>query len=408
MIAVPAAGGAITQATCSKDILPDDWTAACLVGRALTGEAGRDPSVVVLRDRVAIDVSTRYPTIADLLEEADPAAAAQSAAAEGAPVATVDVLYGQSRLLAPCDLQAVKAAGVTFAASLLERVIEEQARGDPALAVAIRDIVAATVAGQLSKIRPGSADALALKAVLVERGTWSQYLEVGIGPDAEIFTKCQPLAAVGPGARIGVHPESKWNNPEPEVVLVIGPRGEIVGATLGNDVNLRDVEGRSALLLGRAKDNNGSCAIGPFVRLLDRSFTLDDVRGSVVSLTVTGADDGFVLTGESSLEQISRDITELAGQLLNPHHQFPDGAMLFTGTMFAPVQDRDALGRGFTHHLGDVVEIASPRLGRLVNVVDHTHAIPPWTFGARALMTSLAARGLLSDRQVLRRARARG
>src|SRR5690606_27366505 len=105
-------------------------------------------------------------------------------------------------------------------------------------------------------------------------GVWSQYLEVAIGKDAEIFTKTQPMASVGFGAQIGIHPESHWNNPEPEVVLAVARTGKIRGATLGNDVNLRDYEGRSALLLGEAKDQNASCAIGPFIRLFDETFSL--------------------------------------------------------------------------------------------------------------------------------------
>jgi fumarylacetoacetate (FAA) hydrolase family protein len=377
------------------DILPDDWADACLVGRALIDGPDGGPAVVVLQGRTAMDITARYPTMSHLLERADPAAAAVAAAANGAPLGSVEDLLAQGRLLAPNDLQAVKAAGVTFATSLLERVVEEQARGDPQRAAALRDSIVEAVGAELSAVRPGSPEAAALKALLIERGAWSQYLEVGIGPDAEIFTKCQPMASVGPGARIGIHPDSEWNNPEPEVVLVINSSGAIVGATLGNDVNLRDIEGRSALLLGRAKDNNGSCAIGPFIRLLDVRFTLDDLRGVTVSLTVRGADDNFLMTGESSLIRISRDITDLAAQLVGPNHQYPDGAMLFTGTMFAPVADRDAPGRGFTHHIGDTVEIASPRFGRLTNVVDRTDAIAPWTFGTRALMANLARRGLI-------------
>jgi fumarylacetoacetate (FAA) hydrolase family protein len=297
-------------------------------------------------------------------------------------------------LLAPCDLQAIKAAGVTFVASMLERVIEEQARGDPAKAEAVRSKITGILGANLRSVQPGSPAAARVKDVLIAEGLWSQYLEVGIGPDAEIFTKSQPMSAVGTGADIGIHRQSTWNNPEPEIVLAVNSRGETVGATLGNDVNLRDFEGRSALLLGKAKDNNASCAIGPFVRLFDRTFGIDNVRRADIALTVDGP-DGFRLEGSSSIGQISRDPLDLAGQAIGPNHQYPDGLMLFLGTMFAPTQDRHGPGLGFTHEIGDVVTIATPSLGALANRVNYADAIAPWTFGAGALMRNLAARGLL-------------
>lgn len=297
-------------------------------------------------------------------------------------------------LLAPCDLQAIKASGVTFVASLLERVIEEQARGDARKADAVRQSIVAIIGGNLRSIRPGSPQAQAVKAALIAQGVWSQYLEVGIGPDAEIFTKAQPMSAVGTGAEIGVLPKSEWNNPEPEIVLAVNSAGRIVGATLGNDVNLRDLEGRSALLLGKAKDNNASCAIGPFIRLFDEEFGLDDVRRADVELKVRGA-DGFSFTASSSMSQISRDPEELVAQTMGRHHQYPDGMMLFLGTMFAPTIDRFAPGQGFTHAVGDIVEVSTPALGTLVNQVQYTDRIAPWTFGTAALMSNLARRGLL-------------
>jgi fumarylacetoacetate (FAA) hydrolase family protein len=291
--------------------------------------------------------------------------------------------------LAPCDLAAIKAAGVTFVSSMLERVIEEQARGDPAKAESVRKAIVAVIGENLAAVRPGSPDAARLKEVLIEARAWSQYLEVGIGPDAEIFTKAQPMSAVGLGADIGIHPTSQWNNPEPEIVLAVNSRAEVVGATLGNDVNLRDFEGRSALLLGKAKDNNASCAIGPFVRLFDGDFGLDDVRRCELALRVDGP-DGFTLNGASSMAKISRDPLDLVAHAIGPNHQYPDGFMLFLGTMFAPTQDRHGPGQGFTHVVGDVVTIATPKLGALVNRVEHSDRIEPWTFGVRALMACLA------------------
>jgi len=338
-----------------------------------------------------------------LLERDDPAAVVRGAS--GKRVGTLhDILVntGRSRhdeqcahLLAPCDLQVIKAAGVTFASSLLERVIEERAGGDPAKALDIRSQVQAAIGTDLKTIRPGSAQAMQLKALLIEQGMWSQYLEVGIGPDAEVFTKAPVLSAVGCGAEVGIHPASAWNNPEPEVVLAVDSRARIAGATLGNDVNLRDIEGRSALLLGKAKDNNASCAIGPFIRLFDASFSLDDLRLEDIELDVVG-DDGFVLKGASTMRQISRDPQDLANQTLGANHQYPDGFMLFLGTLFAPVDDRDAPGRGFTHHVGDIVTIRSRHLGALRNRVNTSDRVAPWTFGLRALMANLAARGLLA------------
>ncbi|AWX93153.1 fumarylacetoacetate hydrolase [Paracoccus mutanolyticus] len=360
--------------------LPQD---GIFVGRVW--RPGIGPCLVTLRDGALVDITSRtVPTMRDLIELDDPVAHVR--ATPGTPVA-------EHRLLAPCDLQAVKASGVTFAASMVERVTEEKAAGDAGAAEAIRTRIGAAIGASLRGIKPGSAEAARVKDLLIAEGLWSQYLEVGIGPDAEIFTKCQPMAAVGHGADVGLHPISRWNNPEPEIVLAVDSRGRIKGATLGNDVNLRDVEGRSALLLGKAKDNNASCAIGPMIRLFDADYTLDHVRRAELTLRVEGQ-DGFVLDGASSMSQISRDPADLVAQMLGRHHQYPDGAMLFLGTLFAPTQDRDAPGQGFTHHPGDVVTISEPRLGALQNTVRLSTECPEWRFGTGALC-ALAARDLL-------------
>ncbi|MEQ9642254.1 MAG: fumarylacetoacetate hydrolase family protein [Alphaproteobacteria bacterium] len=387
----------------SAAIMPRDMTAGTLIGRLWMPGTPGGPSPVWLRDDGVYDLGAVAPTLSMLLALPDPLGAVR--ASRDARLATLDDAVANSHadkrdpsrpyFLAPCDLQALKACGVTFVRSMLERVIEEQAKGDPQAAADIRRAVGDEIGASLRDIVPGSDEAARVKGVLQERGLWSQYLEVGIGPDAEVFTKAQPMAAVGLGAEIGIHPVSAWNNPEPEAVLVIAPDGRIVGATLGNDVNLRDVEGRSALLLGKAKDNRASCAIGPFVRLFDETFGLDHVRDLTITLTVNGGDDGFVLNGTSSLGQISRDPADLAAQAIGAHNQYPDGLMLFTGTLFAPTEDRDAPDQGFTHHLGDVVTIAAPELGALVNRVNRTDRIASWTFGTGALMRNLAERGLL-------------
>ncbi|TAM06168.1 MAG: fumarylacetoacetate hydrolase [Paraburkholderia sp.] len=386
--------------------LPQDLESALLVGRVWrhgeSDDSGEGPSVVVVRNGDVFDITRTVPTTADLFDRTDVVEIARTAQGESlGPVGRLieASLAGQSgggpALLAPCDLQPIKACGVTFAVSLIERVIEEQAGGDPAKAHEVRNAITALIGTDLSKIRPGSEAALRLKAELERRNAWSQYMEVGIGPDAEVFSKSQPMSSVGFGADIGLHPASVWNNPEPEIVLAVSSKGVAVGATLGNDVNLRDIEGRSALLLGKCKDNNGSCAIGPFVRLFDEHFTINTVRQTSVSLRVEGRDDAFVLEGISHMSEISRDPLDLVGQTCGKHHQYPDGFMLFLGTMFSPVKDRDAPGGGFTHHLGDVVTISAPPLGALVNTVRLCTEIAPWTFGTRALYRNLAQRGLL-------------
>jgi fumarylacetoacetate (FAA) hydrolase family protein len=349
------------------------------------------------------DLSRVASTASELLEFDDPAEAVRTARTLERLGSVESILEntafdardeGAPWILAPCDLQAIKACGVTFVASMLERVIEEHARGDAARADAVRRSVAAVIGDDLRRITPGSADAQRVKDVLIAKGLWSQYLEVGIGPDAEIFTKAQPMSAVGTGSEIGIHPKSEWNNPEPEVVLAVNSRGRVVGAALGNDVNLRDFEGRSALLLGKAKDNNASCAIGPFIRLFDKNFGIDDVKACDLDVAIEGP-DGFSLSGRSSMSMISRDPLNLVVHLMGTTHQYPDGAMLFLGTMFAPTQDRLEPGKGFTHVVGDVVTIASTQLGALINRVNHCDKIPGWSFGAMALMRNLAARRLI-------------
>jgi len=341
-----------------------------------------------------LDVSRTAPTIADLMDLDRPAAV------EGARICSVEELCGRisasapgAFLLSPVDLQVVKAAGVTFAVSAVERVIEERARGDADNAAEIRQALEATVGAGIRSVVPGSAEAERLKEALIDAGMWSQYLEVAIGPDAEIFTKSAILSTVGWGAEIGVRSDSSWNNPEPEVVLIVDSSGTAKGATLGNDVNLRDFEGRSALLLSKAKDNNASCSIGPFIRLFDDGFGMDDVRNTVVELLIEGP-EGYRLEGVNRMTEISRDPQELVRQAMSEHH-FPDGFTLFLGTLFAPVQDRDHPGRGFTHKAGDIVHISAPKIGSLVNRVTTSRDAAHWTFGVRALMRNLAARDLI-------------
>jgi fumarylacetoacetate (FAA) hydrolase family protein len=381
--------------------LPSDGYAGALAGRVWRPDVA-GPAVVSVRVEGVFDISAEFATMRDLCETANPAQALRGAAGER--LGSFDEILANSPphrrdptkpwLLAPVDLQALKAAGVTFATSMLERVIEERARGDRAAAETLRAELVALIGADLRTLKPGSPEAERLKAALIARGAWSQYLEVGIGPDAEIFTKSQPMSAVGTFAEAGFHEKSQWNNPEPEAVIVVNSKGAIVGATLGNDVNLRDFEGRSALLLGKAKDQNASCAVGPLLRLFDTTFSLDDVRKMFISLKVEG-DDGFLLEGGSSMAEISRDPADLASQLIGPNHDYPDGAALFCGTMFAPIADRGSPGKGFTHKPGDVVTVSAEKLGKLVNTMRHAHECPRWTFGTAALMRNLARRGLI-------------
>ncbi|MCD9146525.1 fumarylacetoacetate hydrolase family protein [Pseudophaeobacter flagellatus] len=365
---------------------------------------GIGPCLVTLRDKEVWDITSPAAATLSALLEADDIAAYLDGV-KGTRVCTLAELeystYNQDapqdrlRLLPPCDLQAVKAAGVTFARSMIERVIEERAAGDATRASEIRTQVAGLIGGSLQDITPGSEAAARVKALLEAENLWSQYLEVGIGPDAEVFTKAQPLSAVGTGAEIGLHPDSGWNNPEPEIVLAVSSTGTICGATLGNDVNLRDVEGRSALLLGKAKDNNASAAIGPFIRIFDQDFGLADIKQAEILLQIKGAEDGFSLEESCAMREISRQPESIVAQTLGPHHQYPDGMMLYLGSMFAPIQDRDEPGQGFTHKLGDQVTISTPLLGTLSNRINLSNECPAWSFGMGALMKNLAKRQLL-------------
>jgi fumarylacetoacetate (FAA) hydrolase family protein len=387
-------------------VLPQDHDAALLIGRLWT--PGLGPTLVRVTARHVYDISGIAATCSQLLEMADPEGTVREFG--GPPIAETTAVLANSAsdrrapdvpwFLAPCDLQAIKAAGVTFVASMLERVIEEQARGDAARAESVRRSVVGVIGDNLRSVRPGSAQARQLREVLIAQGVWSQYLEVGIGEDAEIFTKAQPLSAVGVGADVGLHPGSSWNNPEPEIVLAVNSRGETRGCTLGNDVNLRDFEGRSALLLGKAKDNNASAAIGPFIRLFDAEFGIDDVRACEIAMAVDSADGAFHMEGRSKLSMISRDPLDLVNHAMGEPgqrtHQYPDGFMLYLGTMFAPTQDRFGPGQGFTHAPGDRVAIATPSLGMLVNRVGSSAEVEPWTYGVVALMRDLARRGLLA------------
>ena len=378
----------MTFAFDTLDALGPDWRTARWIGRIDRGEG---PTPVIVAGGIVFDMSKAAPTVAELVARdlLDPTA--------GEAICDLDTLGlsvdGVPRLLSPIDVQCVKAAGVTFAVSALERVIEEQARGDAGAATAVRARLEDRIGGGLARVVPGTPEAAALKTALIEEGLWSQYLEVAIGPDAEIFTKSPVLSTVGLNAPVGVRSDSTWNNPEPEVVLVADAHGVAVGATLGNDVNLRDFEGRSALLLGKAKDNTASCSLGPLIRLFDDGYSMEDVRAADVALTITGTDD-YVLNGHSTMQEISRDPEELLRQALSEHH-YPDGLVLFCGTLFAPTQDRDEPGKGFTHKVGDTVAIRSERLGTLINPVTTSRDAPAWTMGIGAFMANLAGRGLL-------------
>jgi fumarylacetoacetate (FAA) hydrolase family protein len=374
--------------------LPSDWRQAVLVGRLMTREG---PTPIVIADGRVRDVSRHAATVSQLLNGWN------GSVPDGVDLGPLESFgftceYAGAkpvRLLSPFDLQCIKASGVTFAISAIERVIEERCRGDASKAESLRASLRDRIGTDIRSVKPGSEDAKKLKQVLIADGLWSQYLEVAIGPDAEIFTKSPTLSSVGWGDWIGVRSDSAWNNPEPEIVLAVDSAGRILGATLGNDVNLRDIEGRSALLLGKAKDNNASAAIGPFIRMFAKDFTLDDIRSCVVRLEILGA-DGFKLEGQSSMSQISRDPTELVGQTICKHHAYPDGFALFLGTMFAPIVDRGTPGQGFTHKDGDVVRVSTGKLGVLENKVTTCDQAPPWTIGIAELMRNLARRGLLT------------
>jgi len=378
----------------ARQILPLDADAALLVGRVWDPESG-GPRVVSVRGEAVFDHTPEVATVSELMDLEDPSQllASTRTAPKWELAELVNASLAQdgerAHLLSPIDLQVVKACGVTFVDSMIERVIEERCSGDFQQAAAVRESVLGVLGADIASVQPGSAQARQVKEVLTAQGMWSQYLEVGLGPDPEVFTKAPVLASVGFGARIGIPSFSSWNNPEPELVLVVDSRGRVRGATLGNDVNLRDVEGRSALLLGMAKDNNASCAIGPFIRLFHGGFNLENLRNEDITLTVQGT-DGYRLEGQNSLARISRPFEELVGAAFGKHHQYPDGFALFTGTLFAPTQDREVEGMGFTHKPGDTVTISSSCLGSLVNTTGTTEDLPPWTFGIRDLANYLS------------------
>lgn len=383
-------------------LLPEDATDALLVGRVWS-DAASGPVPVVVIDSVMYDISGLTATVSQLFELPDVASQLRTFKGTKLGKAT-EVLDGLSweaarrglKLLTPIDLQCIKACGVTFAVSVMERVVEEQAAGDLHAAERIRASLKESFGDLLAEVQPGSEQAAELKQQLIAKGMWSQYLEVAIGPDAEVFTKAATLSAVGWGDWVGIRRDSAWNNPEPEVVLVCNSQQQVVGASLGNDVNLRDFEGRSALLLGKGKDNNASASIGPFVRVFDDGFDLSSVRQARVSLQVSG-EDGFRFTEASSMELMTRDPLDLVAQTMGSNHQYPDGFALYLGSLIAPTQDRGEAGQGFTHKPGDLVTVASAQLGSLVNKVTWSDEAPKWQFGLTALMTNLARRGLLNQ-----------
>lgn len=382
------------MSTSWRDMLPDDPEGAVLVGRVWDAESG-GPRVVSVRGGMAVDLTRTFRTMADLMDA--PEAASAAAAADGLPRWSLEELSQASpdeapprhgTILAPVDLQVIKACGVTFIESLVERLIEESAGGDATAAASIRERMTSALGGQLSSLLPGSIAAESLKRALIKEGLWSQYLEVGIGPDPEVFTKAPVLSSVGHRASVGIVRASNWSNPEPELVLIVNSRGEVQGATLGNDVNLRDIEGRSALLLGKAKDNNASCSIGPFIRLFSGEFSLASLRSARIELHILGL-DGFELNAECDLKDISRSFESLVSATIGQHHQYPDGFALFTGTPFAPKQDRTVEGLGFSHQPGDVVTIKCAQLGRLVNTTGISEELPAWTYGIRSFLRYL-------------------
>ena len=376
-----------------------NYSKGCFIGR-IWDNSKDGPSLIKIKDGDVYDITSKeIPTVRDLLELEDVKNYLSNV--QGIKLLSLEELFVSSLkkkaeycLLAPCDFQAIKACGVTFAKSMVERVIEERAAGDPKKAESLRNHIGGLIGDSLQNIIPGSDKALEVKSALIKEGLWSQYLEVGIGKDAEVFTKAQTLSSVGFGAEVGLNPISNWNNPEPEIVLAVNSKGIIKGATLGNDVNLRDVEGRSALLLGKAKDNNASCSIGPFIRLFDETYSIDDMKSSHITLKVEG-EDGYILNGSSSMSEISRDPEDLVNQTIGRHHQYPDGFMLFLGTLFAPTEDRDVEGEGFTHKIGDKVTISEHHLGELINFVNLSTACPQWDFGIASMIKNLSQRGLL-------------
>ena len=378
-----------------------NYGTGCFVGRIWDDNKG-GPCLVTIRNEHVYDItSSNIPTMRDLLElndvkeYLDHNIGEKLVSVQELLMSSLAIENKQLSLIAPCDFQAIKACGVTFAKSMVERVIEERAAGDPKKAESLRGYIGGLIGDSLQDIIPGSDKALEVKKALIKEGLWSQYLEVGIGKDAEVFTKAQTLSSVGFGSEVGLHPISNWNNPEPEIVLAVNSKGIIKGATLGNDVNLRDVEGRSALLLGKAKDNNASCSIGPFIRIFDDSYTMANMKSAHINLNVEGK-DGYILNGSSSMSEISREPEDLVRQTCGAHHQYPDGFMLFLGTLFAPTEDRDTPGEGFTHKLGDKVTISEPYLGELINYVNLSTKCPKWEFGISAMINNLSNRGLLS------------
>ncbi|MCA9080815.1 MAG: fumarylacetoacetate hydrolase family protein [Planctomycetaceae bacterium] len=248
-------------------------------------------------------------SLTDILHSEKPIKVVEELLPKSVTVALADV-----RLLAPVDRQEVWAAGVTYKRSQVARMEESESGA-------------------------------------------SHYDKVYSADRPELFFKGTARRMVHPGQPVRVRFDSQWSVPEPEFTLVLNPNMDIVGYTIGNDMSARDIEGENPLYLPQAKVYRQCCSVGPWIVLVDGPLQKEQVS---IELTIE-RDGQTVCRGETSLDQLHRELEDLAGWL-GRENEFPEGALLLTGTGIIPDDE-------FSLENGDIVTIEISNIGVLMNPV---------------------------------------